>query len=85
MNAADKLRNELMSINKKDFIDHVCKGIVKNKYYTITWGEHTRVDDSVAFLNDYDLKSALEWVREEGFRIEQVRVKLWKSDYYVTL
>lgn len=85
MNAADKLRNELMSINKKDFIDHVCKGIVRNKYYTITWGEYTRVDDSVAFLNDYDLKSALEWVREEGFRIEQVRVKSWKSDYYVTL
>ena len=85
MNAADKLRHDLMSINKKNFIDHVCKGIIRNKYYTITWGECTRVDDSVAFLNDYDLKSALEWVREEGFRIEQVRVKSWKSDYYVTL
>lgn len=85
MNAADKLRNELMSINRKEFIDHVCKGIIRNKYYTVTWGECTRVDDSVAFLNDYDLKSALEWVREEGFGIEQVRVKSWKSDYYVTL
>lgn len=85
MKAAEKLRKELMSINRKDFIDHVCKGITQNKYYTITWGERTSVDDSVAFLNDYDLKSALEWVREEGFRIERVRVSSWKSDYYVTL
>lgn len=85
MKAAEKLRKELMSINRKEFIDHVCKGITRNKYYTITWGERTSVDDSVAFLNDYDLKSALEWVKEEGFRIERVRVSSWKSDYYVTL
>ena len=85
MRTADFMRKELMSINKKDFIDHVCKGIVRNKYYSITWGEKTRVDDICAFLNDYDLKSALEWVREEGFRIECERVNKWRCEYYVTL
>ena len=85
MNTANLMRKELMSINKKDFIDHVCKGIIRNKYYSITWGERTSVNDSCAFLNDYDLKSALEWVREEGFRIECERVNKWRSEYYVTL
>ena len=85
MNAADLLRKDLVSINKKEFIDHVCKGIIRNKYYSITWGERTSVDDSCAFLNDYDLKPALEWVKEEGFKIECQRVNSWRREYYVTL
>lgn len=69
MNTADRLRQELVTIQKDKLMEKVCSAIRSCGYFTICWDKTTHLSNTVAYLSSHDLHTALDWVRAEGFRV----------------
>lgn len=86
MNTADMLREEIVNklpFTKKELIDKVVKGIKNNGYYAFYWGRYTS-KDMVEFGSD-SIHIVMDWIREEGFRIEKETSVYGVPNYYASL
>ena len=86
MNTAEKLRQEVVNklpFTKEELIAKVVEGIKRNGYYGFTWGRSTS-KDMREFSSD-SIHIVMDWIREEGFRIEKETSVYGVSTYYASL
>jgi hypothetical protein len=86
MNTAEKLRQEVVNklpFTKDELIAKVVEGIKNNGYYGFYWGRHTS-KDMREFGSD-SIHVVIDWIREEGFRIEKEISVYGVPNYYASL
>ena len=86
MNTADLLRKEVVNklpFTKKELIDKVVDCIRRNGYYAYYWGRNTSLRGNE--FNSESIHIVHDWIREEGFRIEQERSVYGIPNYYASL
>ena len=86
MNTADMLRKEIVNklpFTKEELINKVAEGIRNNGYYGFYWGRYTS-KDMREFGSD-SIHIVMDWIREEGFRIEKETSVYGVPNYYASL
>lgn len=86
MNAAELLRKEVtnkLPFTKAELIAKVVEGIKNNGYYGFYWGRYTS-KDMREFGSD-SIHIVMDWIREEGFRIEKEISVYGVPNYYASL
>lgn len=86
MNTAEKLRQEVVNklpFTKEELIAQVVEGIKRNGYYGFYWGRSTS-KDMREFGSD-SIHIVMDWIREEGFRIEKETSVYGVPNYYASL
>lgn len=86
MNTAEKLKQEVVNklpFTKEELIAKVVEGIKSNGYYGFYWGRYTS-KDMREFGSD-SIHIVMDWIREEGFRIEKEISVYGVPSYYASL
>lgn len=86
MNTASLLRKEVVNklpFTKQELINKVVEGIKSNGYYGFYWGRYTS-SDMREFGSD-SIHIVMDWIREEGFRIEREISVYGVPNYYASL
>ena len=86
MNTADLLRKEVankLPFTKQELINKVVEGIKNNGYYGFYWGRYTS-KDMREFGSD-SIHLVIDWIKEEGFRVESERSVYGVPQYIASL
>lgn len=86
MNTADLLRKEVankLPFTKQELINKVVEGIKNNGYYGFYWGRYTS-KDMREFGSD-SIHLVIDWIKEEGFRVESERSVYGVPQYFASL
>jgi hypothetical protein len=86
MTKADLLRKETIGklpFTKQELINKVVEGIRTNGYYGFYWGRYTS-KDMREFGSD-SIHLVIDWIKEEGFRVERETSVYGVPTYYASL
>ena len=86
MNAAERLKMEIVSVKKEDFIQKVTESIRRQGYYSLCV-DARRPKSSIesGFYTLTDIGVVLDWARFEGFRVERETTYYGQNAYFISL